>query len=119
MKRYDHFCSYDGGGPAEEVESPEGMFVRYDDAQAEIERLTAELVRKSAAIQRLWKERDELRDEAEALRQVMPPTEAALAKLTSAAQEALECRDRFGWSPEADEALERLRTVLDDAATGG
>ena len=43
MKRYDHFCSYDGGGPAEEVESPDGGFVRYDNAVTEIERLRTAL----------------------------------------------------------------------------
>jgi hypothetical protein len=41
MKRYDHFCSYDGGGPADAEESPDGEFVRYGDAMAEIERLRA------------------------------------------------------------------------------
>ena len=36
MNRYDHFCSYDGGGPAEAVEAADGEFVRYEDAAAEI-----------------------------------------------------------------------------------
>ena len=39
MKRYDHYGSYDGGGPADAEESPDGEFVRYEDASAEIERL--------------------------------------------------------------------------------
>jgi FPC/CPF motif-containing protein YcgG len=39
MKRYDQFCTYDGGGPAESVESPEGEWVRSQDAQAEISEL--------------------------------------------------------------------------------
>lgn len=34
MKRYNHFCSYDGGGPAEELEDPAGDWVRYEDAVA-------------------------------------------------------------------------------------
>jgi len=36
MKRYNHFCGYDGGGPAEAEESPDGAFVRYDDAVAAV-----------------------------------------------------------------------------------
>ena len=36
MKRYDHFCSYDGGGPAEAEESADGEYVRYEDVAAEI-----------------------------------------------------------------------------------
>lgn len=39
MKRYDQFCTYDGGGPAESLESPEGVWVRHEDAQAEISAL--------------------------------------------------------------------------------
>ena len=39
IKRYDHFCSYDGGGPAEAVEAADGEFVRYEDVAAEIAKL--------------------------------------------------------------------------------
>ena len=35
-----------------------------------------------------------------------------LAKCAMAAHEALKCRDRFGWSPEADAALELLRATV-------
>lgn len=49
MKRYNHFCSYDGGGPADVEESPDGEFVRFDDAMAEIERLKAALEVSQAA----------------------------------------------------------------------
>jgi hypothetical protein len=45
VKRYEHFCSYDGGGPAVAEESLDGEFVRYADAQAEIERLRADAAR--------------------------------------------------------------------------
>ena len=45
MKRYDHFCSYDGGGPAEAAEAADGEFVKCDDAAAEIGRLTAEIAK--------------------------------------------------------------------------
>lgn len=31
LKRYDFYCSYDGGGPAEAEESPHGMYVLYED----------------------------------------------------------------------------------------
>jgi len=37
IKRYDFFCSYDGGGPADEVECAEGDFVTYTDHIAAIE----------------------------------------------------------------------------------
>lgn len=43
MKRYEHFCSYDGGGPAEPQEDEHGDWVRYEDAQAELEQLRATL----------------------------------------------------------------------------
>ena len=36
MKRFDFFCSYDGGGPADEQESPGGEFVRFSDAEAAV-----------------------------------------------------------------------------------
>ena len=39
MKRYDHFCRYDGGGPSEAEESADGEYVRYEDAAAEIAKL--------------------------------------------------------------------------------
>ena len=35
-----------------------------------------------------------------------------LAKCAMAAHEALKCRDRYGWSPEADAALELLRVTV-------
>lgn len=34
MKRYEHFCSYDGGGPADPLETEDGEWVRYSDAVA-------------------------------------------------------------------------------------
>ena len=36
MKRYDHYGTLDGGGPAEAIEEPDGDWVRYADAQAAI-----------------------------------------------------------------------------------
>jgi hypothetical protein len=36
MKRYEHYCSWDGGGPADPEEDANGDWVRYDDAQAEL-----------------------------------------------------------------------------------
>lgn len=36
MKRYEFFCSYDGGGPADEQESEDGEFVRFADAEAAV-----------------------------------------------------------------------------------
>ena len=34
LKRYDGVCSYDGGGPPDMQESPDGEFVRFDDLPA-------------------------------------------------------------------------------------
>ena len=48
MKRYDFYCSYDGGGPAEEQEDADGGWVRYEDAArlaAEVERLRVDAER--------------------------------------------------------------------------
>jgi chromosome segregation ATPase len=50
------------------TERAEIMETQRDEARAEVERLRAELERKSDAIQRLWKERDEARAEIETLR---------------------------------------------------
>lgn len=36
MKRYEFFCSYDGGGPADEQETSDGEFVRFSDAEAAV-----------------------------------------------------------------------------------
>ena len=36
MKRYSMFCSYDGGWPAEEVESPDGDYVLFSEAEAAV-----------------------------------------------------------------------------------
>ena len=36
MKRYEHYCSWDGGGPADPEEDANGDWVKYGDAQAEI-----------------------------------------------------------------------------------
>ena len=41
LKRYDFYCSYDGGGPADEEESSEGEYVRYEDVLAEVSREVA------------------------------------------------------------------------------
>ena len=56
LKRYDHFCSYDGGGPAEAEESADGEYVRYEDAVAEIAELQTgrdlyEVVRRMNVVQ--------------------------------------------------------------------
>ena len=37
LKRYSFFCTYDGGGPAEEEEDESGSYVLYDDAKAALE----------------------------------------------------------------------------------
>lgn len=36
MKRYEHYGTLDGGGPAEAVEEADGTWVRYDDALAAV-----------------------------------------------------------------------------------
>ena len=45
MKRYEHFCSYDGGGPAEPVEAPDGEWVRLEDAAGSLRALADEVER--------------------------------------------------------------------------
>ena len=37
LKRYEHYCSLDGGGPAEAVEEQGGEWVRFDDVVAMLE----------------------------------------------------------------------------------
>ena len=44
MKRYEHFCSYDGGGMGQPEETVDGDWVRYEDAKAELEQLRAMLM---------------------------------------------------------------------------
>ncbi len=48
MKRYDLFCSWDGGGPAEPEERTQGEWVRYED----VERLIAERDAAEGALRR-------------------------------------------------------------------
>lgn len=36
MKRYEHYGSLDGGGPAEPIEESDGEWVRYEDAIAAV-----------------------------------------------------------------------------------
>ena len=36
MNRYEFFCSYDGGGPADAEEAPHGEWVRFSDAEAAV-----------------------------------------------------------------------------------
>lgn len=36
MKRYEHFCSADGGGMGEPEETADGDWVRYEDAVAAV-----------------------------------------------------------------------------------
>ena len=50
MKRYEHYCSWDGGGPADPKEDTNGDWVRYDDAQVELAAL-----RKDAERWRYWR----------------------------------------------------------------
>lgn len=45
MKRYEHYCSLDGGGPAEPVEESDGDWVRYEDAAAAVAAERAESAR--------------------------------------------------------------------------
>ena len=53
MDRYDFFCSYDGGGPAEETPCHDGGYVRFEDAKAELQAL-----RKDAERYRWLRERE-------------------------------------------------------------
>lgn len=50
LKRYDMFCSYDGGGPAEEEERANGDWVRYEDAAAELLRQEALIAEMAGAL---------------------------------------------------------------------
>ena len=59
MKRYEHFCSYDGGGPAEPVEAPDGEWVRLEDAAGSLRALADEVERLRAALTEL---RDRLKE---------------------------------------------------------
>jgi hypothetical protein len=52
MKRYDHVCSYDGGGPAEPHEAVDGEWVRHDEAEAAIAFAVAAMRERCARIVR-------------------------------------------------------------------
>ena len=53
MKRYNMFCSYDGGGPAEEMESPEGDYVLFSDAEAAVKQAREDAL--DEALRMVWK----------------------------------------------------------------
>ena len=41
MRRYEHYCSLDGGGPADSAEEADGAWVRYEDAMAALAQMRA------------------------------------------------------------------------------
>ncbi|MBT8146486.1 MAG: hypothetical protein KJN90_06495 [Gammaproteobacteria bacterium] len=91
MKRYDLFTSPNAIGPSSHIVDPAGQWVRYDDAQAEIKRLSFQLhVCNEGGNQ----ERQKLEQEIERLREqvadLQDQLDAMLYRQSSLARQKLE-----------------------------
>ena len=81
-------------------------------AAAELRRLHSELERKSDAIQRLWKERDELRSECRTLVRQNGEWQELNAELVEALRRLIDMDVAYRRGPVVEEAVEKARAAL-------